>query len=40
MRKAFPLADKNDRKSQAILCLRVGLFTVYTWFALAYVHAS
>lgn len=37
MRKAFPLADKKDRKAQALICLRVCLFTVYTWFALAYV---
>lgn len=32
LRKAFPLADK---KAQALVCLRVCLFTVYTWFSLA-----
>lgn len=32
LRKAFPLADK---KAQALVCLRVSLFTVYTWLALA-----
>lgn len=32
LRKAFPLADK---KAQALVCLRVCIFTVYTWFALA-----
>ncbi|KAH9049382.1 hypothetical protein EDB84DRAFT_1117272 [Lactarius hengduanensis] len=32
LKKAFPLADK---KAQALVCLRVCLFTVYTWFSLA-----
>lgn len=32
LKKAFPLADK---KTQALVCLRVCLFTVYTWVALA-----
>jgi len=32
LKKAFPLADK---KAQALICLRVFLFTIYTWFALA-----
>ncbi|KAI9444856.1 hypothetical protein H4582DRAFT_1911711 [Lactarius indigo] len=32
LKKAFPLADK---KAQALVCLRVSLFTVYTWFSFA-----
>ncbi|KAI9460531.1 hypothetical protein BJY52DRAFT_260378 [Lactarius psammicola] len=32
LKKAFPLADQ---KAQALICLRVCLFTMYTWCALA-----
>ncbi len=37
LKKAFPLADQ---KAQVLICLRVCLFTIYTWFALVYVHVS